>query len=85
MGNKELLDFSKDLDRTLGTAEDAPDSSKQPLNQPETSLTFAEAIQALIDDALRLSYSRKEITLVLGDAIGRLGHIEDRAPDAWPR
>lgn len=82
MGNKELLDFSKDLDRTLGTTENAPNSSIQHANHPEISLSFAGAVKALIDDALHLGYTRKEITLALGDAIGRLDHHKDGADDA---
>lgn len=72
MGNKEPLDFSKDLDRTLGTAEDAPHALNQTLPQSEASLSFAEAMSALINEALRLGYTRTEITLALGDAIGKL-------------
>lgn len=79
MGNKESLDFSKDLDRTLGTAEDAPKDLNQALPQSEASLSFAEAMSALVNEALRLGYTRTEITLALGDAIGKLGQTTDDA------
>lgn len=79
MGNKEPLDFSKDLDRTLGTAEDAPKASNEVLNPSEASLSLAQAMATLIKEALRLGYTRKEITLALGDAIGRLDQTKEDA------
>lgn len=77
MGNKEPLDFSKDLDRTLGTAEDAPNAPNEALNPSEASLSLAQAMTTLIEEALRLGYTRKEITLALGDAIGRLDQTKE--------
>lgn len=72
MGNKEPLDFSKELKRALGTADEAHQAVDQTFGAPQASGSFAHAITVLVEEAVRLGYTRKEITIALGDAIGRL-------------